>query len=45
MYEYLIENRFTEERNVVYGYNEEDAFRRAKLVRAEWWVWNVEYVD
>lgn len=45
MYEYLIENRFTAEQGVVYGYSVEDAFRRAKLNRAEWWVWNSEYVD
>lgn len=45
MYEYLIENRFTEERDVVYGYNEKDAFERAGLNRASWWVWRAEYVD
>lgn len=45
MYEYLIENRFTEHQDVIYGYNEADAFRRANLNRAEWWIWHSEYVD
>lgn len=45
MYEFLIENRFTEEKRVIYGYDEKGAFHKAKLNPAEWWVWNVEYID
>ena len=45
MYEYYIENIYTGEERVVYGYTVKDAFCKANLAPIEWGVVYVEYVD
>lgn len=46
MYEYEIMNISTEERELIYGYTESDAFRRRDdLNRADWKVIFHEYID
>lgn len=35
---YIIENRFTEQRAMIIGYYEDDAFARWNLNRAEWFI-------
>lgn len=45
MYEYEIKNTKTNEVDIIFGYNERDAFRRTTLNRDEWVVIRVEYFD
>lgn len=45
MYEYYVESIYTGEKRIVFGYNVQDAFRRANLAPIEWGVVYVEYVD
>lgn len=45
MYEYDVENIYTGEKRIVFGYTVADAFRRAGLAPIEWGVLHAEYVD
>lgn len=45
MYEFFIENIYTAEEKIVYGYNIKNALERAKLPATEWGVVYMEYVD
>ena len=46
MYEYTIKNINTNEEDIIFGYNESDARRRANLIdNDEWVVTDWEYVD
>lgn len=45
MYEYGIYNIHTNEETMIYGYTSADAFRRAKLDKADWRISYYEYVD
>lgn len=38
MRNYIIENRFTGERDCIQGWTETEAFERAGLNRPSWWV-------
>ena len=46
MKEFEIYNVNTQERNIMFGYNEKDAFRRYfQFNNSEWVVSHVEYID
>ena len=46
MYEFEIYNEKTNEFDVIFGYNEADAWRRNPTIdRTEWVVVNAEYID
>lgn len=45
MYEYTIKNNMTNEIDYIFGYNENDAWRRTTLNEAEWTVIGCEYAD
>lgn len=46
MYEYEIYNERTNERDFIYGYNREDAWKRRKNIdRNEWKIIHAEYID
>lgn len=45
MYELTIRNIATGEETMVFGYDQKDAFRRAKLDLNEWVVETMVYVD
>lgn len=46
MYEYTIKNINTNEEDIIFGYNESDARRRANLIDNDAWVvTNWEYID
>lgn len=45
MYEYRIAKLSNGEENTIFGYNIENAYKRAKLNPAEWVVYSREYID
>jgi hypothetical protein len=45
MYEYRIGNLATGKEEILFGYDINNAFRRAKLNPAEWVVYSREYID
>ena len=45
MYEYHIINKATEETNIIFGYDYNDACRRWKVNPHDWLVQIAEYVD
>ena len=45
MYEYYVESIYTGEERIIFGYNVNDAFRRANLAPIEWGVVYAVYVD
>lgn len=45
MYEFQVYNEKTNETNVIFGFNEKDAWRRTDLDKNEWVILSVEYID
>lgn len=45
MYEFRITKLSNGEETFIFGYNIENAYKRAKLNPAEWVVWSREYID
>jgi hypothetical protein len=45
MYEYRISNLANGKENIIFGYNIENAYKRAKLNPTEWVVYSREYID
>ncbi len=45
MFEYGIKNVNTNEEDIIFGYNPDDAFERANLNPREWFIWYTEFVD
>jgi hypothetical protein len=45
MYEYRISKLATGEENFIFGYDLNNAYRRAKLNPSEWVVYGREYID
>lgn len=45
MYEYRITKLSNGEETFIFGYNIENAYKRAKLNPAEWVVYSREYID
>jgi hypothetical protein len=45
MYEYHIINRATEETNIIFGYDYNDACKRNRIDPKDWFVQIAEYID
>ncbi len=45
MYEFHIRNIHTDEKKILFGYTANDAFRRAGIVNAELWNWEIEFSE
>jgi len=45
MYEFLITNLANGQERAVYGYDYNNAMRKAKLDPSEWVMWSREYID
>ena len=45
MYEFHVRNTQTGETNILFGYNANDAFRRAGVTNTELWNWEIEFYE
>lgn len=45
MYEFHLTNLNTNEETIIFGRNLDKAFTNTNLNPAEWFVWDVEYID
>ncbi len=45
MYEFHVRNTKTGETNILFGHTANDAFRRAGIVNAELWNWEIEFYE